>query len=68
MTGLIRIFDQIDVGNRLLLFLDDERPLTQYREVAIDGISYEPIIPYGANKCVAIDAKGDFTGKEIKFV
>lgn len=51
-----------------VLFLEADTPLINYRKLVIDGKEYEPVIVYDLPQSIAIEAKGDFVGKEIEFI
>lgn len=59
---------QLDAGKYTVLILDVETSRIRYRKLMIDGKEYEPVIVYDLPQSVAIEAKGDFVGKEIKFI
>lgn len=59
---------QLDAGKYTVLILDVETSHIRYRKLMIDGKEYEPVIVYDLPQSIAIEAKGNFVGKEIKFI
>jgi hypothetical protein len=68
VNGLIRIADQLTAGKYTVLELDADIPHAAFNSVLIDGKLYKPTIPYDLEKSIAINATGNFVGKEISFV
>ena len=62
------IKSQITRGDYTALILDDNFPFTRWEKLLIDGKEYKPEPVYGTRDCVAIKAKGNFKGKEIRFI
>lgn len=65
---MIRILDQLEAGRYTVLFLEAETPLINYSKIVIDEREYKPVTVYDLPQSIAIEAKGDFVGKEIKFI
>lgn len=59
---------QLDAGKYTVLILDVESSHIRYNKLVIDGKEYKPVIVYDLPKSVAIEAKGNFVGKEIEFI
>lgn len=64
---MIKIEKQLDAGKYTALFLNSPVPHMNFKKLIIDGKEYEPVIAYDLPKCIAVNAKGDFEGKEINF-
>ena len=56
--------------NLLVLYLNEEIPRYKpYRNYYIDGVIYEPVpMSHTNGKCIAIEAEGNFVGKEVELV
>lgn len=65
---MIRIETQFDAGKYTLLGLDFPPPLKWNKKVEIDGIEYETEVAYDLKNSIGIVGKGNFVGKEIKFI
>ena len=54
----------------LVLYLDKEIPRYEsYRNYRIDGVIYKPIpMSHTNRKCIAIQAEGNFVGKEVELM
>lgn len=65
---MIKIIKQLDAGKYIVLCLDAPVPNINYKKLVIEEKEYEPVTVYDLPKSIAIKEKGDFVGKEIKFV
>ncbi len=64
---MIKIENQLDAGKYTVLCLN-KMPVADFRKIVIEEKEYEPIIVYDLPNSIAVQEKGDFVGKEIKFV
>ncbi len=65
---MIKIIKQLDAGKYTVLCLNAPVPNTNFRKLSIDEKEYESVIVYDLPESIAIEAKGDFVGKEIIFL
>lgn len=63
-----RILSQWSVGKYTVLEVEHELPMTPYKKYRINGKEYEIVPVYDLPNSIAIEAKGDFTGKIVEFV
>lgn len=64
----MKITDCHEINGVTILFLSEERPLSNWNKLMIDGIAYDPIpIMDAGEKCIAIHGVHDLSGKEIEF-
>ena len=52
---------------RTLLCFDTTIPRRAFSKLVIDGQEYKPIIAFHMDDAYAVDADGDFVGKEVEF-
>ena len=65
---MIKIVDSWNVYDDYVLLTVEKMPKHSYWKYKIDGKIYEPVPVYDAPNCIAIRAKGDFTGKYVEFI
>lgn len=65
MTNIIK---QLKVENKTVLFFEDPLPLAPFNTVVIEGAKYKTIPVFGMDKCLAIEADGQFTNKPVVFI
>lgn len=63
-----RILSQWSVGKYTVLEVEHELPMKPYKKYRINGKEYEIVPVYDLPNSIAIEAKGDFTGKTVEFV
>ena len=64
---MIKVVDQMEAGKYTVLFLDKLVPFANFNKLTIGEVEYSPEIAYDMEKCIAINAKGRFVGKELRF-
>ena len=65
---MVKIDECLEVSHMTLLCLSSAPPHSNWRNLLIDGMAYEPSVAVDMDaRCVASEGQHDFTGKEIRF-
>ena len=65
---MVRVISQFFVGKYTVLKLDNEIPRDLHTKYEIEGICYDAVPIYDAERCIAIASQGEFVGKEVVFI
>lgn len=66
--GVIKVIAQLNAGKYTILILSKEIPFNWKKTVKIDNEMYDTEIVYDIENSIGVIGKGDFVGKEVKFL
>lgn len=64
---MIKVKNQMSLGDKTIIMFDSPIPTVRFKKLIVGGKEYEPEVVYGIENGLGIAAKGNFTGKEVKF-
>ena len=66
---MIKVKEELRIGKKLILTLEQETPNTEYRAYSIDGIVYAPIMVYDMGSAtIAVQSEQSLIGKSVEFI